>query len=52
VVGGEASILRIEGDELDAERCAGGVVGGHEAEEALMLGDRDHHARWLHHPAA
>src|SRR5215217_1472347 len=50
VVGGDILALRIEGDKLDAEGRAG--VSGHEAEEALVLGDGDHHAHRLHHLAA
>jgi len=49
VVGGDALVVRVERHELRAERPG---VGRHEAEEAPVLRDRQHHANRLHHVSA
>jgi len=49
MVGGDPLVAGVEGDELGAERSGG--ICGHGREESPVLGDRQHQADRLHHPA-
>ncbi len=50
MVDGDVPVLRVEGDERGLEGAPG--VGEHQAEEARMLGNGEHHAHQLNDGAS